>query len=79
MTRTENGGQQQRERVNIKETLDLTDEQASQLRAIHEEWNKIAKAIHSNKELSKKEKETRLRAAFKKRDAAVRELLSEEQ
>ena len=79
MTRTENGGQQQRERVNIKETLDLTDEQASQLRAIHQKWQKTAKAIHSNKELSKKEKETRLKAAFKKMDAAVRELLSEEQ
>jgi len=79
MTRTENGGQQQRERVNIKETLDLTDEQASQLRAIHEKWQKIAKAIHSNKELSKEEKKAKLKAAFKKMDAAVRELLSEEQ
>ena len=79
MSRTENGGQQQRERVNIKETLDLTAEQASQLRAIHEKWQKTAKAIHSNKELSKKEKETRLKAAFKKLDEAVRELLSEEQ
>ena len=79
MTRTENGGQQQRERVNIKETLDLTDEQASQLRAIHEKWQKIAKAIHSNKKLSKEEKKAKLKAAFKKMDAAVRELLSEEQ
>ncbi|MDC0050895.1 hypothetical protein OAJ79_04640 [Verrucomicrobia bacterium] len=79
MTRTENGGQQQRERVNIKETLDLTDEQASQLRAIHEKWQKIAKAIHFNKELSKEEKKAKLKAAFKKMDAAVRELLSEEQ
>jgi len=79
MTRTENGGQQQRESVNIKETLDLTDEQASQLRAIHEKWQKIAKAIHSNKELSKEEKKAKLKAAFKKMDAAVRELLSEEQ
>ena len=79
MTRNENGGQQQRERVNIKETLDLTDEQASQLRAIHEKWQKIAKAIHSNKELSKEEKKAKLKEAFKEMDAAVRELLSEEQ
>ncbi len=79
MTRTENGEEQQRKRGNLKETLALTDEQASQLRAIHEKWQKTAKAIHSNKELSKKEKETRLKAAFKKMDAAVRELLSEEQ
>ena len=79
MTRTENGGQQQRERVNIKETLDLTDEQASQLRAIHEKWQKIAKAIHSNKELSKEEKEAKLKEAFKEMDAAVCGLLSEEQ
>ncbi|SVC77856.1 uncharacterized protein METZ01_LOCUS330710, partial [marine metagenome] len=79
MSRTENGGQQQRERVNIKETLDLTDEQASQLRAIHEKWHKIAKAIHSNKELSKEEKKAKLKEAFEEMDAAVRELLSEEQ
>jgi arsenate reductase-like glutaredoxin family protein len=65
--------------VNIKETLDLTDEQASQLRAIHEKWQKIAKAIHSNKELSKEEKKAKLKEAFKEMDAAVRELLSEEQ
>ena len=79
MTRTENGEKQQRERVNLKETLELTDEQASQLRTIHEKWHKISKAIHSNKELSKEEKKAKLKEAFKEMDAAVRELLSEEQ
>ena len=79
MTRTENGGQQQRKRVNIKETLNLTDEQASELRAIHEKWQKIAKAILSNKELSEEEKIAKLNDAFLEMDAAVRELLSEEQ
>jgi glutaredoxin len=74
----QNGGQQ-RQRVNIKETLDLTDEQAAQLKAIHEKWHKHAKAIHGNKELSKEEKKAKLKEGFKKMDAAVRELLSEEQ
>ncbi len=79
MTRNENGGQQQGERANIKETLGLTEEQAYHFRALREKWQRIAKAIHSNKKLSKEEKKAKLKEAFKEMDTAVRELLSEEQ
>ena len=79
MTRTENREKQQRKRGNLKETLDLTDEQASQLREIHEKWQKIAKEILSNKDLSEEDKIAKLNEAFLEMDAAVRELLSDEQ
>lgn len=79
MSRTEKGGNHQKQKAKIKDALDLTDEQAAKLKAIHEQWHKDAKAIHTNKELSKEEKHAQLKELFKKMDAQVREVLSEEQ
>jgi hypothetical protein len=78
MTRTESG-QQHRHDVDMKEVLDLSDKQATQLRSIHKKWHKVVKAIKSDKELSEEQKKVKLRGAFKRMDAVIRRLLNKEQ
>lgn len=111
--RTESRGHHHRHGIDVKEALSLSDEQAAQLRTIHERWHKFVKPIHSdaaelqkeiermkdlarrarfspeglrrhNAKLAKLEKElaekkAKLKEAFKRMDAAVRRVLSEEQ
>ena len=70
---------QQKPKPNLKEVLELTDEQAKALRAARKKWHEFAKSIHENKELSKEEKQAELKKGFKKLQAALKEILSEEQ
>ena len=63
----------------MKKALNLSDMQASWLRATHEKWHKTVKVIHSDKELSEEQKKAKLKEAFKKMDSVVRRLLNEEQ
>jgi hypothetical protein len=70
---------QQKPKPNLKEVLELTDEQAKALRAARKKWHEFAKSIHENKELSKEVKQAELKKGFKKLQAALKEILSEEQ
>ena len=69
----------QKPKPNLKDVLELTDEQAKALRAARKKWHEFAKSIHENKELSKEEKQAELKKGFKKLQAALKEILSEEQ
>ena len=72
-------GQKPKPKPNLKELLDLTEEQAKTLRAAREEWHILAKSVRDNKELSDEEKRTQLKEGHKEFDAKIREILTEEQ
>ena len=63
----------------LKEALELSEEQAKAMGEARAKLHKAAKGIHSNKGLSKEQKQTRLKEAFKRFDAAVQKILRPEQ
>jgi glutaredoxin len=69
----------QKPKPNLKDVLELTDEQAKALHAAHKKWHIFAKSIHGNKELSKEEKQAELKKGFQKLQAALKEILNEKQ
>ena len=71
--------QKPKPKPNLREVLDLTDEQAKALHAARKKWRELAKSINENKELSKEEKQAKVMEGHKKLDAKVREILTEEQ
>ena len=73
------GQSQQKPKPRLREVLDLTDEQVKALRAARKKWQEYAKSIKENKELSKEDKQAKLKEGFKIYNAAVKEILSEEQ
>lgn len=75
MVKTEKPGHK---KPDIRNTLELTEEQAKALHAARKEWHEFAKGIHRSK-LAVEEKRARLREGFKRLDAKVREILNEQQ
>ena len=76
MTRGPKPGQQ---KPNLRETLNLTEEQAKAFHAARKKWSELAKSIQENKALSKEEKQAKVMEGYKRLDAKVREILSEKQ
>jgi len=67
------------QKPDLKKALELSEEQAKAMGEARAKLHKAAKGIHSNKELSKEQKQARLKEAFKRFDAAVQKILSPEQ
>ena len=63
----------------LRKVLGLTEEQAKALHEARKKWHAYAKSIIENKELSKEDKQAKLREGFKRHDAKVREILTEKQ
>ena len=75
MVKTEKPGHK---KPDIRKTLEITEEQGKALHAARKEWHTYAKSVHLSK-VAVEEKRARLREGFKRFDAKVREILSEEQ